>query len=196
MITWPSSRQSMSSVAAVERDRWRGARSGRGGARRPARRRRRCRRPRVMPAPRSQTRSRICSRSSTVATPILARSGNSGSCSRTRAERRQIDRLGIGDEERRMRVADIGADRLAPAGRPPDSTRSRVHARGRAESRAKRCAPVPYRRRSARRAAARLRAARPRSRCAIRGFAGFLGRSARRRSGWRCRRPRPRCRRR
>src|SRR5580700_3705941 len=36
---------------------------------------------RVMPAPRSQTRSRMRSRPFTVATPILARSGNSGSCS-------------------------------------------------------------------------------------------------------------------
>ena len=121
---------------------------------------------RVMPAPRSQTRSRIWSGDrAPSATPILARSGNSGSCSSTRPERGEIDRLGVGDKEGRVRVADIGADRRPPAARAPDR-HAAYPSRAPAGCRASRCAPAPYRPRRPVRAAPRRRAARRRSRSA------------------------------
>ena len=109
----------------------------------------------------------------TVATPILARSGNSGSCSRRGPERGEVDRLGVGDKECRVRVADIGADRLGERAEREIGAQS-CPSRGPAGCRASRCAPRPYRPRRARPPAARHRAARPRSRCRTRVLAGLL----------------------
>ena len=70
-----------------------------------------------------------------------------GRCSRTGPSAREIDRFDIVDKKRRVRVADIGADRRRQrAQRQID--RDRCPSRGPAGCRASRSAPVPYRRRS------------------------------------------------
>ena len=73
----------------------------------------------VMPAPRSQTRSRMRSGDRICATPILARWERSRSCSSTGPSHRQVDRVGVGDEEQCMGIAHAGRDRIAqwPRGR-------------------------------------------------------------------------------
>ena len=102
-----------------------------------------------------------------VATPILARCGNSGSCSRSGPERREIDRVDVVDKKRRVRVADIGADRLRQrTGRQIDAIG--VHRAGERDSRQPiRAGPISTEMRPSGRL--RLRAARPRSRSAPAG---------------------------
>ena len=110
--TWPSSRHSISSSPP----------STTTVARRPVRPRRcaftsaaQAPEPQasVRPAPRSHTRSRMRSGASTWAKPILARSGNSGSCSSAGPKlRRPAARRHVGHEERRVRVAHAGGGRV------------------------------------------------------------------------------------
>ena len=119
-----------------------------------------------------------------------------GSCSSTGAERREIDRLGVGDEERRVRVADIGADRVRRAARREIGTCSVSDGRAPAGCRASRVRAAPMSTATRHRPAARRRAARPPSRQPTRSPARSPRRAATRRSACRCRRPRPRCRRR
>ena len=109
--TWPSARHSISS-SPPSTTAWRGGRSGRGDARSPAPRRRRSRRP-ASARRRAPTRAAGCGPApGPAAKPILARSGNSGSCSRRGPELR--------DRQRRRRPGTknvaCGLPMLAAAG--------------------------------------------------------------------------------
>ena len=117
-----------------------------------------------MPAPRSQTRSRIM-----PAVADRGRDADIGALGKQRVvfeggpERGEIDRIGVGDKERRVRVADVGADRSGERAGREIGAQSCPSA-GPAGCRANRCAPRPYRPRCGRPPAARHRAARRGSR--------------------------------
>ena len=110
--TWPSSRHSIVQFAAVDHHRRRAARSGRGGAALTSAAQAPEPQARVRPAPRSQTRRRMRSGASIWAKPILARSGNSGSCSSAGPSCADRQRGDVGDEERRVRIAHAGGGRV------------------------------------------------------------------------------------
>ena len=165
-------------------------RRGPAGARSPPPRRRPNRRRSVSPAPRSQTRSRMRCGPRTCAKPILARSGNSGSCSSTGPSVSTGRVVEVVDEERRMRVAHARGRRIGDAGRPRDRDAACPSARASGMSRqSSRAGPMS----TATRPSADTSAAEVAGHGADRHACGgrFRAPASRRRSAWRCRRPRP-----
>ena len=122
---------------------------------------------RVIPAPRSQTRSRIVRRSRIVGDADI------GALREQRVDARARGRAPPDRPPRHRRRKRSRADcrywcRPAPTAAPAPDRGDRYRQPGPAGFRASRCAPAPYRRRSARPPGSRLRAARRRSRCCTR----------------------------
>ena len=163
----------------------RAARSAPGDARSPRRRRRPEPQAKVRPAPRSQTRRTILSGASTWQKPILARSGNSASCSKPGPSRAAAWASSVNS------VA-CGLPMLQAAGSPGSEQVQRIHSAGQRAP-----PPRPAARRPCPRGTAHPPAARPAGRPPASGSPGRGAPSPRTaappRSASRCRTRRPRC---